>query len=432
MIFGNGIDIQEISAVEELALRQPNFIQKILTPTEIDLYADKSGKHQAEFLAGRYAAKEAYSKALGTGLGAEVNWQQLEVLNDEHGKPYFKMHPRHNDLIVHLSISHSGNLVKTEVLLENFPNTEIPISTHRSAWIEVSQAAVAHNIKMVKEISGAKRFMAILKANAYGHGMPQMVEAARNGGADAFGVATLDEAIWLRHFGVQEPVLVLGIIEPEQVQLARQHQIIVPVANLAWLNAAQKWLPDEVGGSPLLIALAVDTGMTRIGIRTAVELDQTLKTINADQRLKLHSIGMHFATADTKNEAYFEKQLARWHVLTDDLDLPEGIWRHLANSGTALWHSNPSTDVIRIGAAMYGFDSSQGNLAHRDLKPVLSLKAKLVQVKQVEAGISVSYGATYTTKDKTWIGTVPLGYADGYLRKLQGATLSYQMGVMWK
>lgn len=420
MIFGNGIDIQEISAVEDLAARQPNFITKILTNTEKQTYDQKVGKHQGEFLAGRYAAKEAYSKALGTGLGADLNWQQLEIANDEQGRPYFQQHPRQNDLIAHISISHSGNMVKTEVILENMPNTEIPVSVNRPAWIEISKSAVAHNIKFVREFSGAKRFMAILKANAYGHGLPQMVKAAREGGADAFGVATLDEAIWLRHFGVKEPILVLGIVEAEQVKLAWKHQIIVPVANLAWLKSAQKVFPMESTNKPLLVALAVDTGMTRIGIRTENELQETFNAINRDPRFKLHSIGMHFATADTNNEAYFEQQLERWHTLTDELEISADVWRHLANSGTALWHKNPSTDAIRIGAAMYGIDSSQGALEKRDLQPVLSLKAKLVQVKQVEADVSVSYGATYTTDQPTWIGTIPLGYADGYLRKLQG------------
>lgn len=420
MIFGNGIDIQEILTVEELAGRKPNFVTKILTKAEKKIYDQKKGKHQGEFLAGRYAAKEAYSKALGTGLGADLNWQQLEIINDEQGKPYFKQHPRQNDLIAHLSISHSGNMVKTEVILETFPNTEIPVSVNRPAWIEISKAAVAHNIKYVRELSGAKRFMAILKANAYGHGLPQMVEAAREGGADAFGVATLDEAVWLRQFGVQEPILVLGIVEPEQINLARKHQLIVPVANLAWLKAAQEVLEPGQANHPLLVALAVDTGMTRIGIRTANELRDTLAAINDDSRMKLQSIGMHFATADSQNEAYFEQQLNRWHMLTDELKIPADVWRHLANSGTALWHQNPSNDVIRIGAAMYGFDASQGALEPRDLHPVLSLKAKLVQVKQVETNVSVSYGATYTTNQPTWIGTIPLGYADGYLRKLQG------------
>ena len=102
--------------------------------------------------------------------------------------------------------------------------------------------------------------------------------------------------------------------------------------------------------------------------------------------------------------------------MTDD------IWRHLSNSWTSLWHEQPSTDLVRVGAGMYGFDPSQGELAMREIQPVLSLKAELVHVKQVEAGESISYGATYTTSEPEWIGTLPVGYADGYPRALQGMT----------
>lgn len=417
MIFGHGIDIQTISQVKALAERQPNFIAKILTPAEQEEFNARVGKHRFEFLVGRYAAKEAYGKALGTGIGHGLGWQQLQIINDESGQPVFQMHPKQAELRAHLSISHTDDLVKASVILENLVTQEVSVSTHRPAWIEISALALAHNVDYIRKLTHAKRFVAVIKANAYGHGSAQIVTAALRAGVDAFAVATLDEGIWLRQFGVTLPIMILGEVEPQNLNFAVQNQLIVPVVSLAWLQAAQANLS---GTTPLLVAVAVDTGMTRIGIRHADELKAVVKLIQTDQHFKLHSIGMHFATADMADNAYYEQQLQRWHALVDDLELPDDTWLHLANSATSLWHAVPSTDAIRVGAGMYGFDASQGALPSRDLQPVLQLKANLVQVKQVEAGTSVSYGATYTTEQPAWIGTVPIGYGDGYLRKLQG------------
>ncbi|MDR3241842.1 MAG: alanine racemase [Lactobacillaceae bacterium] len=418
MIYGNGIDAQEISAVEQLANRRPKFIDVVLTAAEREIFEERKGKHQWEFLAGRFSAKEAYSKAIGTGIGSGVGWHDLEILYDEQGAPVLVKHPRMNDLIAHVSISHTGDSVHTSVILETFPDESLLVSEHRPAWIEISKSAVAHNIEYIRGITGAKRFVAIVKANAYGHGVAQMVIAAREGGVDAFGVATLDEALWLRYFGVELPILVLGIVDEKAINIAADHEIIVPVTNMDWLKRADVEFNSK---KPLLVSLAVDTGMSRIGLRTREQIEAVVEHLNAEPtRFTIHSIGTHFATADTPNVAYFEKQLKQWHQLTDGLDIPENAWRHLANSGTSLWHENPSTDAIRVGAGMYGFDPSQGVLESRDLQPALSLKANLVQVKQVEADVAVSYGATYVTNQPTWIGTLPIGYADGYLRKLQG------------
>ncbi|MCM0582971.1 alanine racemase [Weissella diestrammenae] len=418
MIYGNGIDAQEISGVAELAKRRPRFIDVVLTPSERAIFETRKGKHQWEFLAGRFSAKEAYSKALGTGIGSGVSWQDLEILYDEHGAPALVKHPRSNDLLAHVSISHTGDSVHTSVILETFPDMHGSVSTHRPAWLEISQSALTHNVQYIRELTGAKRFMAVVKANAYGHGSAQIVTAALAAGVDAFGVATLDEALWLRQFGVDLPILVLGVVSAEFVNLAAENHIVVPLTTMTWLEeASANLMPDN----QLLVAIAVDTGMTRIGLRSRQSIEAVINFVMArPTQFDIHSIGMHFATADTPDIAYWGKQLARWHQLTDGLTLPEGTWRHLANSGTALWHQNPSTDAIRVGAGMYGFDPSQGTMPPRDLKPVMTLKAGLVQVKQVEADVAVSYGATYHTTEPTWIGTVPVGYADGYARQLQG------------
>jgi alanine racemase len=420
MIVGHGIDAQEIEAVTRLVARRPQFVDVILTAAERAVYEQRRGKHQMEFLAGRFSVKEAYSKALGTGIGSEAHWHDIEVLPNEQGQPVMIKHPKQDEYIAHISISHSGDYVHSSVILEDKASFNQPVSYMRPAWLEISQAALAHNINLVRERTQTERFFAIVKANAYGHGLVQIVTAALQAGVDGFGVATIDEAIWLRQFGVTEPILILGITAPTFAHELAKFDLLPIVPSLDWLTEAVTYLE---AADHLRLSIGVDTGMGRIGIRDRTELERVIGMIADDNQLQLQAIGMHFATADGTNVAYFEQQLSRWHELTDDLPIGPDVWRHLANSGTALWHDQPSRDLVRVGAAMYGFDASSGELPDPELAPVLSLKADLVHVKQVPAGESISYGATYTTDKPTWIATVPVGYADGYPRSLQGMTV---------
>lgn len=417
MIFGNGIDAQEIDAVAKIAERRPRFIDVILTPAEKVIYNDKKGKHRDEFLAGRFSAKEAYSKALGTGIGAAVSWQDLEILPNEAGQPVIVKHPKLDQLTAHISISHTGNAVHSSVILEQIEDLGQVVSIHRPAWIEISQQALRHNVTYIRELTNAKRFFAVVKANAYGHGMRPIVTAALAAGVDGFAVATMDEGLWLRNYGVDLPIMVLGVTPAEDASILAEYALIPVVTSKSWLEAAKEALQSA---DCLTVWAAVDTGMGRIGFRDAEALEEALTFIKEQSQFRLHSIGMHFATADSENVAYFEKQLQRWQTILADLNLADTVLLHVANSGTALWHEQPSTDLIRVGAGMYGFDPSQGALKQRELEPVLSLKAELVHVKQVPAGESISYGATYTTQTTEWIGTLPIGYADGYARALQG------------
>ncbi len=419
MIIGQGIDAQMISDVTRLAERRPKFIDVILTPAEREVFDKRKGKHQMEFLAGRFSIKEAYSKAIGTGIGGDVHWHDLEIVPNESGQPVMVKHPKQDEAVAHISISHTGDTVHSSVILESLASLHQPVSERRPAWLEISESALAHNVAYIRELTGAQRFFAVVKANAYGHGLPQIVKAAEKADVDGFAVATIDEGIWLRHFGIKKPIFILGVTPAEYVNDLATFELMPVVASEAWLDEALALLPAD---KTLIASVGVDTGMGRIGIRDRAELERVIAKLNDTENVEFKAIGMHFATADGGNTAYFEQQLQRWHELTDGLDLPDDIWRHLANSGTSLWHEQPSTDLVRVGAGMYGFDPSQGELAMREIQPVLSLKAELVHVKQVEAGASISYGATYTTSEPEWIGTLPVGYADGYPRALQGMT----------
>ena len=418
MIIGHGVDTQDITAVEAVFERRPNFLTTILTEAEQTIFEQKKGKHRMEFLAGRFSAKEAFSKALGTGIGSKVSWHDLEIMPNEAGQPIAVKYPKNNNnMVVHISISHSKGFVHSSVIIEQRETMPQPVSYHRDAWIEISAANVKHNIDYIRELTHTERFFAVVKANAYGHGLLPMVTAIKAAGVEGFAVATLDEGIWLRNDGVTEPILVLGVSPVVQVNLMAEYNLMPVVASEAWMQAAIAELNPT---SELQVWLAVDTGMGRIGFRERDSLERAIETINANEQLVLHSIGMHFATADEKNSDYFEQQLARWHAMTDGMELPAGTLTHAANSATSLWYELPTTDLSRVGAAMYGFDPSQGQLQAMDLRPVLSLRANLTHVKHVAAGQSISYGATYTTTEPEWIGTLPIGYADGYVRSLQG------------
>jgi alanine racemase len=292
-----------------------------------------------------------------------------------------------------------------------------PIAVHRPAWLEISKSALIHNVKYVRQLTDAKRFCAVVKANAYGHGLAQVVPAVLKAGADCLAVATMDEGIWLRQFGVSVPVFILGITDAKHARLLSEYNLIPAVATNAWLLEANEQLHMD---DELQIALVVDTGMGRIGFTDNEQLLQAAEWVNDSDKMHIQSIWTHFATADETSDSYFQKQLTTWHERVDGLPLSDDVWRHLANSATSLWHEQPSDDMIRVGAAMYGFDASQGALPNRDLQPVMSLKAELVHIKHVPAGTSISYGATYTTETDEWIATVPIGYADGYRRALQG------------
>lgn len=429
MIVGHGIDAQIISQVSAVAERRPGFVDVILTPAERAVYDARKGKHRQEFLAGRFSIKEAYSKAIGTGIGSQAHWQDIEILPNDSGQPIMVKHPKQDKVNVHISISHTGDTVHSSVILEEMSasSTKISnqqdiasqaiISTRRPAWIEISENAIQKNIAVIRELTGAHHFIAIVKANAYGHGMAQVLTAAKHANVDGFGVATIDEGIWLRQYGILEPIFILGVTPVTYVDDLVKYQLIPVVTSEAWLNAAVNKLSSQAS---LVISIGVDTGMGRIGIRHHDELQRVVEKINQTDQLILKGIGMHFATADEKDEAYYQKQVHTWHELVDDLPLPQHIWYHLANSATALWHEQPSRDAIRVGAAMYGFNPSGKEMLASQLTPALTLKAELVHVKQAEAGASISYGATYQTKQPEWIGTLPLGYADGYARQLQG------------
>ncbi|EIJ79879.1 alanine racemase [Bacillus methanolicus PB1] len=289
----------------------------------------------------------------------------------------------------------------------------------RDTWAEVDLDKITDNLKAIKEIlpSGTE-MMAVVKANAYGHGDRQVAETALRAGATYLAVAFLDEAIALRKKGITAPVLVLGASRPKDVNLAAEKKITLTVFQEEWIKKAKDILNQN---AKLKVHMKLDTGMGRIGIRSKEELKAVESLILNDDRFLFEGVYTHFATADHLDHFYFEKQLGRFNQMIEWLEVrPRYV--HSSNSAAALRFPAASFNAVRIGITMYGLTPSLEIEPQLPvvLKEAFSLHSKLVHVKKLQKGDKVSYGATYEAAGEEWIGTLPIGYADGWVRKLQG------------
>ncbi|MDR3190983.1 MAG: alanine racemase [Lactobacillaceae bacterium] len=300
---------------------------------------------------------------------------------------------------------------------------------HRRAQLILSKAAVAHNIQVIKANADAKVIMAVIKANAFAHGLAEMAELSVAGGATRFGVALLDEALALRELGYQLPIDVLGLTQAGDTKLAAELDITLAVSSVATLQA----ILAELDGTDLRlrVSLPVDTGLNRIGFKTRAELVQAIELLQGDAHVIYQSLWTHFATADTPNEAYVDFQVAEWDRLTHDLPA-QPLEQHFANTGIATWYPNKvNTDIIRLGVGLYGLDSSEPTMPMPfALAPVLSLTAAVSFSKPVHAGEHVGYGATYVVSHDGWLVTLPLGHADGYPFNADGMRVLFANGAV--
>lgn len=289
----------------------------------------------------------------------------------------------------------------------------------RDTWAEIDLDRVSDNIIGLKEkLPSQVEIIAVVKANAYGHGDVQISNIALAAGATYLAVAFLDEALSLRRKGVTAPILVLGASRPQDVSLASKHRITLTVFRADWITEAQETLREN---ESLKLHVKVDTGMGRIGIRENNELQELEKMIMQDTRLELEGVFTHFSTADELNTDYFYEQFARFKEMISLLNKsPKYI--HCSNSAAALRFSDANFNAVRLGIAMYGLTPSlemEPELPY-PLHEVFSLHSRLIHVKKLQKGDKVSYGATYEAQGEEWIGTIPIGYADGWIRKLQG------------
>ncbi|HFI0467342.1 TPA: alanine racemase [Streptococcus suis] len=289
-------------------------------------------------------------------------------------------------------------------------------SEHRPTHVLVHLDAIVGNLEQVMtRLPSRTAAFAVIKANAYGHGAVAVAKKLSSKVA-GFCVSNLDEALELRRAGIEDPILILGIVPPRFLQLAHQLNISVTVASLEWLEQVRNL---DVDLSGLAVHLKVDTGMGRIGFRGAGEILQALDFLH-DLEVELEGIFTHFATADEVEERQFQEQLACFKTYLALLpSMPR--WIHASNSATSIWHADTVFNMVRLGNIIYGMNPSGSVLdLPFSVEPALSLVSEIVHVKQVQAGTVIGYGATYTSSEKEWIATIPIGYADGMMRRLQG------------
>lgn len=286
----------------------------------------------------------------------------------------------------------------------------------RAAHVEVDLKAIAHNIRTLKgRTASGTLFMAVVKADAYGHGAVQVARTALTYGADRLGVATIDEAIELRQAGIRAPLHLLSEPPASTVPLILEHELVPTVTTREFVVELGR--QAAAAGCEAPYHLKLDTGMNRIGVR-AEEAAEFVAGLKGFPGLRHEGTMTHFATADVPGDWDFESQMERFQsalVRMRDEGIDPGIV-HASNSAGTILHPEAHFHMVRCGIAIYGLHPDASTYGRIELKPAMSVKARLTLVKRIGMGEGVSYGLTWRAAAPAIIGTLPLGYADGVHR----------------
>lgn len=294
--------------------------------------------------------------------------------------------------------------------------------SHEAKWAEIDTDALAYNMRNIRKKAGeGRRIAAVVKANAYGHGVLQILDILKENGADQFAVATLNEALELRRALPDDDILVLGVLPPgtESVSVGANIQHAVATYEKAKLlsDAAQKL------GMKAKVHIKLDTGMTRIGFQMTEEAVHEVRRINELSGLDIEGIFTHFARADEADKRWALRQYERYTWFTDELEKGGMTFRikHVSNSAAIMEMPVTYNNMVRPGIILYGiYPSNQVDHASLDIKPVMSLKARISHIKELPEDRQVSYGGKYQASKGDRIGTIAVGYADGYTRAQSG------------
>lgn len=290
------------------------------------------------------------------------------------------------------------------------------------AWVEINLAALAHNVQQLKSLlSPGTQLLAVVKADAYGHGAVRVAQTALNQGASWLGVATISEGIELRQAGLKAPILILSA-----TQTLEEIQAIVDWQLQPTLCCPQQALNfSEALEQPLAVHIKIDTGMSRLGVPWQQGLE-LVKLVHRLPQLEIASLYSHLATADDLDPTFMAQQRQRFErviaqIQAAGIPLPP---LHLANSAATLKGADYHYDWVRVGLALYGLYPAP-HFQQVDLKPVMQVKARVTQIKLIPPGTGVSYGQTFLAQQPTRLAVVGIGYADGVSR-----ILSNQISVL--
>jgi alanine racemase len=288
---------------------------------------------------------------------------------------------------------------------------------YRPTWAEIDLKAIRHNLSQVRRLVGPGiSVMAVVKANAYGHGITEVSGVLEDEGIEYLGVATIDEALRLRERFIKVPILILGAVLEEEVEIAIKHDITLTLCSLEQIKIISKVCERE--SKHAKVHIKVDTGMGRIGVWHEAALDFVRKVMN-EKRITVEGIYTHFSSAG-RDDFFTQYQIDSFKNLLERVEnnAIDIKYKHAANSIATVDLKGSHLNLVRPGIIIYGMYPKRGFEKLIKLKPALSLKTRITYLKDTPEGRSISYGRTYITQKRTKIATLPIGYADGYGRIL--------------
>ncbi|MBO8230826.1 alanine racemase [Prochlorococcus marinus str. MU1404] len=308
---------------------------------------------------------------------------------------------------------------------EKYPTLEKDIDLKQRAWIEVKGKAIETNVSQLRsKLSKNCQFMAVVKADGYGHDAKLVSEYAIKGGASQLGVATLKEGIRLRSAGVKKPILILGNIYTKKDLIISFKNDLMPTIS----SIRECLICNNIGkhfGLKFSLHLKVDTGMSRLGFE-CTKFVQQFKKIQSFDNISIEGIYSHLSSADELNsldpKSTSQLQRKRFEGLLKQINSyrNKNIKIHLANSAGMLLDEKFHFDMVRVGLSMYGYNPLVTIDENLSLKPALFLKVKVAFIRIIDKGVSVSYGAKFVSSRKTKLAVLSIGYADGVPRNLSG------------
>lgn len=294
----------------------------------------------------------------------------------------------------------------------------------KRTWAEVDLDAIAHNMREIRKITNPNaQIMAVVKADAYGHGFMETAKTLLENGADRLAVAVLQEGKQLRSRGVDVPILILGASSADDAEDLINFDITPNVFDYDFAKALS--YEAEKKEKVTKIHIKLDTGMSRIGFVVGDDdnsevIDEIIK-VSKLPYIEIEGIFSHFSTSDEYDRSYTQLQFKRFMSIVKGLE-DRGLHipiKHICNSAGIMMYPEMHLDMVRPGVILYGmYPSDEVDKSKLDLRPAMTLKSRITLVKSVGKGRGVSYGKEYITDDITKIATVPIGYADGYLRKI--------------
>lgn len=297
----------------------------------------------------------------------------------------------------------------------------------RPVWAEVNLDNLAHNIKQVRNNTNKDSLiMAVVKANGYGHGAVDIARTFLENGADRLAVAILSEAVELRKADITESILVLGYTPRSQYEKLLEYNLIQTIYNYEDAKILSQKAVEF--GKEVTIHIKIDSGMGRIGFLPTAESAESILNISILPNIKIEGIFTHFAKADEVDKSHVRGQFNKYMEFVNYLER-KGLnisIKHVSNSAGIIDLPEFNLNMVRAGIMLYGlYPSDEVNKEKIKLKPAMTLKAKISHLKIVPKGTGISYGQIFTTEGESKIGTIPIGYADGFTRLLTGKAEVY-------